>query len=63
MRTNGAFGFSVTGAPGLTYEIDASSNLLNWLAVTSLIPTSSPFQFSDPGAANAARTFYRAVQH
>jgi len=63
MSANGAFGFSVSGAPGLTYEIDASSNLLNWLSVTSLIPTSSPFQFSDPAATNVPQTFYRAVRH
>src|SRR5882672_4453896 len=29
VRTNGAFGFSVAGTPGLTYQIDASTNLLN----------------------------------
>src|SRR5882724_10020211 len=63
MSANGAFGFSVSGAPGLTYEIDASSNLLNWLSVTSLIPTSSPFQFSDPATTNVPQTFYRAVRH
>src|SRR5258706_437370 len=44
---NGAFGFNVSGAPGLTYEIDASSNLLNWLSVTRLSSTNSLFQFSD----------------
>ena len=62
-QTNGAFGFSVAGTPGLTYEIDASSNLLNWLSLTSLIPTVSPFQFSDQAATNSPRLFYRAIQH
>jgi hypothetical protein len=63
VQTNGAFRFSVAGTPGLTYEIDASSNLLNWLSVTSLISTISPFQFSDQAATNSPHLFYRAIQH
>ena len=63
LRTNGSFGFNIAGAPGLIYQIDASTNLLNWLSVTSLIPTNSPFQFSDPAPANTPNKFYRAVQH
>jgi len=63
VQMNGAFGFSVAGTPGLTYEIDASSNLLNWLSVTSLISTISPFQFSDQAATNSPHLFYRAIQH
>jgi len=63
MRTNGAFGFSVAGTPGLTYQIDASTNLLNWLSVTSLISSNSPFQFTDQSATNSPVKFYRAIQH
>ena len=60
---NGVFGFNVSGTPGLSYEIDSSSNLLNWLPVTSLISTSSLFQFSDAASTNAPQLFYRAIQH
>jgi len=63
MHPNGAFAFSVAGTPGLTYEIDMSSNLLNWLAVTSLISTNSLFQFNDQTATNSPVRFYRAIQH
>ena len=59
---NGRFSFNVTGAPGLTYQIDTSSNLLNWLSLTSVIPTNSPFFITDPTATNSYQ-FYRAVQH
>jgi len=63
IRTNGTFGFSVAGTPGLTYQIDASTNLLNWLSVTSLISSNSPFQFTDQSATNSPVKFYRAIQH
>jgi glucose/arabinose dehydrogenase len=59
---NGTFSLNVTGAPGLTYQIDSSSNLLNWFSITSLIPSSSPFFVTDPAATNSYK-FYRAVQH
>jgi hypothetical protein len=58
---SGAFNFNVTATPGLIYEIDTSSNLLTWSSVTNFIPTSSPFQFSDP-AANDSSRFYRVIQ-
>ena len=62
LQTNGSFRFSVTGPPGLSYEIDASSNLLDWLPLTNLISTTSQFQFTDDSATNDSRRFYRAVQ-
>jgi hypothetical protein len=58
---SGAFEFNVTATPGLNYEIDTSSNLLSWSSVTNFIPTSSPFQFSDPVGSDSSR-FYRVVQ-
>jgi hypothetical protein len=59
---NGTFGFNVAGAPGLNYQIDSSSNLVNWFSVTSVIPATSPFSITDPFATNSFK-FYRAVQH
>jgi len=59
---SGAFEFSITATPGLSYEIDTSSNLLSWSSVTNFIPTSSPFQFSDLIGSDSSR-FYRVVQH
>jgi hypothetical protein len=58
---SGAFKFNVTATPGLTYEIDTSSNLLTWSAVTNFVPTSSPFQYSAPTANDCCR-FFRVVQ-
>jgi hypothetical protein len=59
---SGSFTFNVTATPGLIYEIDTSSNLVNWSSVTNFIPASNPFQFSEPVASDCCR-FYRVVQH
>jgi hypothetical protein len=47
--------------PGLGYEIDASTDLINWLPLTNFIGTNSPFYFNDPTATNYNQRFYRAV--
>jgi hypothetical protein len=62
LHANGAFGFTVTGTPGLSYEIDASYDLSNWAAVTNVIPSAAAFEFTDPAAIAASRRFYRVIQ-
>jgi hypothetical protein len=47
--------------PGLEYRIDASSDLLNWAAVTNFISTNAAMCFMDSSARNYGRRFYRAV--
>jgi glucose/arabinose dehydrogenase len=59
---SGSFTFNVTATPGLIYEIDTSSNLVNWSSITNFIPANNPFQFSEPVASDCCR-FYRVVQH
>jgi hypothetical protein len=61
-QADGSFRFSVSGEAGRNYEIRASTNLLDWLALTNLLATNSVFQFSDPTATNFPSRFYRAVQ-
>jgi hypothetical protein len=61
--SGGTFHFNVNGPTGLTYEIVASTNFQNWLSLTSLVPTSTQFQFIDLAATNFSQRFYRAVQH
>jgi Carboxypeptidase regulatory-like domain len=48
-------------SPGLEYRIDASSDLLNWTAVTNFISTNATMRFMDSSATNYSRRFYRAV--
>ena len=43
------------------YEIDASTDLFNWMPLTNFVIISSPFYFSDPAATNFNQRFYRAV--
>ena len=46
---------------GLSYRIDASSDLVNWLPVTNFISTNAATYFRDTSATNYSRRFYRAV--
>ena len=62
-QPGGAFQFSVNGPTGLTYEIDASTNFMNWLSLTSLVSTTTQFQFLDLAATNFSKRFYRGLAH
>jgi len=55
----GAFGFNVSGAAGQSYQIVASTNLLDWSLVTNLVATNNQFEFVDPSAGNYSQRFYR----
>jgi Glucose / Sorbosone dehydrogenase len=62
IEPNGAFQFTVTGTGGLTYEMDVSSNLVNWSVVTNVVSPSSQFQLTDL-APSVSSKFYRVLQH
>ncbi len=59
--TNGAFQMSFAGVIGPSYVLQVSTNLTQWISISTNTPVSSPFMLSDPGAAGAAR-FYRVLQ-
>jgi len=56
--TNNQFQFSLTGVPGFTYAIQASTNLADW---TFLGTNSSPYIFLDYAASDFPQRFYRAL--
>jgi hypothetical protein len=58
--TNG-LSLMLQGPLGSNYIIQASTDLVNWQAITNFVPTTSPFYFSDPAATNYNRRFYRGV--
>jgi autotransporter-associated beta strand protein len=62
-RSDGNFQFSGTGAAGVTYELDAATNLflpIVWLFVTNAVAGQSGlFQFADLQATNFSQRFYR----
>ena len=54
----GQFGFSHTADAGLTYVVQSSSNLVDWVSLATNVPSSSPVPFSDPFDSTAIK-FYR----
>lgn len=50
--TNRTFQLQATGATGKTYILQASTNLVNWVALNTNVPSASPFTFLDPVATN-----------
>jgi len=56
--TNNQFKFSLTGVPGYSYVIQASTNLTSW---TSIYTNTSPFTFTDASATNYPYRFYKAI--
>jgi uncharacterized repeat protein (TIGR01451 family) len=60
--TNGQFQMILTGEPGLTYVIQASTNLVNWVPVgTNTTAANGTFKFTDVTPTLSQR-FYRAVR-
>jgi len=59
--TNGTFQFTLTAAPGQTYEIDATTNLMNWTALGAITNITNPSTFTDLTATNSNRRSYRAL--
>jgi hypothetical protein len=55
------FVMTLTGDFGGHYEIDSSSNLLNWTSLTNVTNSYGTVQILDPGATNVSRQFYRAL--
>lgn len=55
----GQFGFNLIGPLGQTAAVEVSTNLVNWLPLQTNTFGTGPIYFSDPGAANFPRRFYR----
>jgi autotransporter-associated beta strand protein len=51
--------FTIGGWPGYTYTVEASTNLATWTAVLVTNPVTMPFLWTDTGATNLDRRFYR----
>ncbi|MFO1487792.1 MAG: hypothetical protein U1F65_04870 [Verrucomicrobiota bacterium] len=57
--SNGLFHLSVTGDAGPDYVVQASTNLFSWSALYTNPSPSLPFLWTDGGATNFSRRFYR----
>jgi hypothetical protein len=56
--SNGLFSFSYSANPGLSYVVQSSSDLFNWVSVSTNVASASPVFFSDGLVANPPR-YYR----
>jgi uncharacterized repeat protein (TIGR03803 family) len=59
--SGGAFQFTVSVNAGLTYDVQASTNMVDWITLTNFVSTNSLMPFCDPAASNFNHRFYRAV--
>jgi ABC-type arginine transport system ATPase subunit len=59
--TNGAFGLSLLAPLGGKWDLQASTNLLDWTTLGTLTITNSQMPFLDTSAAHLRQRFYRAV--
>ena len=60
ITTNG-LGFNVQAPLGFSYEIQTSTNLINWQLFTNFISTNFIMFFRDQDSANYSQRFYRTV--
>lgn len=56
--SNNSVSVEVTGAPGATYVIQASTDLVNWISLETNL---TPLMFRDTNAGRYQKRFYRAV--
>lgn len=56
----GGANLSINAETGRVYHVQFSTNLIQWLALTNLLMTSTNQPFLDPNASNPDRRFYRA---
>jgi hypothetical protein len=47
--------------PDTRFQLETSTNLVDWLPLTNVTPASVGAQFVDPTAADFAQRFYRAI--
>ncbi len=60
LTNGGAFDFYVQAQAGQTVAVEASANLLDWIALKTNSSGATPVYFSDPAATNYPQRFYRA---
>jgi hypothetical protein len=60
--SDGAFEFCLSGEPGRSYEVQASTNLSNWTSLWVATNSAGTVVCQDAAATNSARRFYRALK-
>ncbi len=57
------FQMQVTGLIGKTYILQASTNLIDWVSLTTNSAVASELNFTDPATTNFPSRFYRVIEH
>jgi len=60
--TNQMFQLGFFGAAGSNYVLQASTNLINWVPISTNVAPTNLFNLVDPGATNFPYRFYRVLQ-
>ena len=59
--SGGGVQLTLMGGVGQAYTVQASTNLVNWVAITNLVLSTDSGQFTDHPATNCPQRFYRAM--
>ncbi len=60
--SNGVFQTGLSGETGKSYVFQASTNLSDWISLSTNSPATNPFNFTDPDASNFLQRYYRVLQ-
>jgi hypothetical protein len=60
--TNGVIRLLVSGFAERTYILQASTNLVDWISLSTNVPVATPFDVLDTGAPNFRDRFYRVIE-
>jgi hypothetical protein len=60
--TNNTFEIQLSGSAGASYVLEATTNLMDWIPISTNPAGGSLFDLVDPGASNYSYRFYRALQ-
>jgi hypothetical protein len=56
------FQLGFSGATGSNYVLQASTNLVDWVPLSTNVASTNLFNLLDPGATNFPYRFYRVLQ-
>ena len=60
--SNGWFNLEAAGMGGGNYILQGSTDLVDWVSLSTNVAPASPFNLSDPQATNYPHRFYRVIQ-
>jgi len=59
--SNGVFQLQLSATPNQNYVLQSSTNLMQWISISTSTPSATPFYLTDTNAANFPNRFYRVL--